>query len=87
MHFLGLAGMPRRIPDYPDAYSHWNLICSLGGFLSGFGSLLFLFIVGYTLLKGKKAADNPWGDGAKTLEWTLPSPAPWHTFENLPRIA
>jgi cytochrome c oxidase subunit 1 len=87
MHFLGMAGMPRRIPDYPDAYSHWNLICSLGGFLSGLGSLLFLFIVGYTLLRGKKAADNPWGDGAKTLEWTLPSPAPWHTFETLPRIA
>jgi cytochrome c oxidase subunit 1 len=87
MHFLGLAGMPRRIPDYPDAYSHWNLICSIGGFLSGIGSLFFLFIVAYTFWRGKKAADNPWGDGAKTLEWTLPSPAPWHTFETLPRIS
>jgi cytochrome c oxidase subunit 1 len=86
MHFLGLAGMPRRIPDYPDAFTNWNVICSLGGFLSGLAALLFLFIVGYTLLRGKKAADNPWGEGAKTLEWTLPSPVPWHTFETLPHV-
>lgn len=87
MHFLGLAGMPRRIPDYPDAFHHWNLICSLGGFLSGFAALLFLYIVAYTLIRGKKAADNPWGEGAKTLEWSLPSPAPWHTFETIPRVS
>lgn len=86
MHFLGLAGMPRRIPDYPDAYAGWNFVCSIGAFLSGFAALLFLYIVIYTLRRGDKAVDNPWGEGAKTLEWTLPSPAPFHTFETLPQI-
>lgn len=86
MHFLGLAGMPRRIPDYPEAYAGWNYVASLGAFIGGLGALFFVFIVFYTLLKGKKALANPWGEGAKTLEWTVSSPPPFHTFEVLPRI-
>ena len=86
MHFSGLAGMPRRIPDYPDAYAGWNMISSIGSYISAAGLVLFLYILGYTLLRGKQAAANPWGEGATTLEWTVPSPAPFHTFETQPRI-
>ncbi len=86
MHFLGLAGMPRRIPDYPDAYAGWNYISSLGAFLSGIASLFFIFIAIHTVKWGKKVGANYWGDGATTLEWTVESPAPFHTFETQPRI-
>ena len=85
-HFLGLAGMPRRIPDYPDAYAGWNAISSLGSYIS-FGSfLLFLVVMIIALISGKKAEANPWGEGAKTLEWTLPSPPPYHQFDTLPEV-
>ena len=85
-HFLGLAGMPRRIPDYPDAYAGWNAISSIGSYIS-FGSfLLFLVVMIVALFRGKKAEANPWGEGAKTLEWTLPSPPPYHQFETLPEV-
>lgn len=86
MHFLGLSGMPRRIPDYPDAFAPWNHIVSMGAYLSGISALLFIAIVIYSLFKGKKAEANPWGEGAKTLEWTIPSPAPYHCFEEQPKI-
>jgi cytochrome c oxidase subunit 1 len=86
-HFLGLAGMPRRISDYPDAFAGWNLVSSIGAFLAYGSALFFVGIVIYTLLWGKKAAANPWGPGATTLEWTLPSPPPFHTYEELPQIA
>lgn len=86
MHFLGLAGMPRRIPDYPDAFSEWNFVSSLGGFLSGFSALFFFYIV-YRVFKDKvKCPANPWGDGATTLEWHVPSPPPFHTFEYQPVV-
>ncbi|MDP3531775.1 MAG: cytochrome c oxidase subunit I [Alphaproteobacteria bacterium] len=87
MHFLGLAGMPRRVPDYPDAFTPWNHIVSMGAYLSGISALFFIFIVIYTLIKGKKAEANPWGVGATTLEWTIPSPAPYHCFEEQPKIS
>jgi heme/copper-type cytochrome/quinol oxidase subunit 1 len=86
MHFAGLAGMPRRIPDYPDALSGWNHIASYGSYIGGFSVLIFLYLVIYTLTKGAKAADNPWGDGATTLEWKVSSPPPFHTFEEIPKI-
>ena len=85
-HFLGAAGMPRRIIDYPDAYSYWNAISSYGSYLTGAGVLLFIGIVIYTFVWGKKCSDNPWGVGADTLEWTLTSPPPFHQFEELPKI-
>jgi len=86
MHFLGLAGMPRRIPDYPDAYSGWNHVASFGSYISAAGAVLFLFIVWRTFAAGKQAANNPWGEGATTLEWTLTSPPPFHAYEELPEI-
>jgi cytochrome c oxidase subunit 1 len=85
-HFLGLAGMPRRIPDYPDAYAGWNLVSSLGSYVSGVAGLLFLYIILEAFMKQRKAAANTWGEGATTLEWTLPSPPPFHQYEELPRI-
>jgi cytochrome c oxidase subunit 1 len=85
-HFLGLAGMPRRYIDYPDAYAGWNAVSSWGSYLSLVSTVFFVGMVIYTLVAGRRAADNPWGEGATTLEWTVPSPAPFHTFEELPRI-
>lgn len=86
MHFVGYNGMPRRVPDYPKAFEPMNYIASLGAYLTAFSTVIFLGIIIYTLLRGKKAGDNPWGEGATTLEWTLPSPPPYHTFEELPVI-
>jgi cytochrome c oxidase subunit 1 len=85
-HFLGLSGMPRRYVDYPDAFAGWNLVSSLGSYLSGLGVLVFIYGVAMAFIKKEKAADNPWGPGATTLEWTLPSPPPFHQFEVLPRV-
>ena len=85
-HFLGLAGMPRRYADYPDAFAGWNYVSSVGSYISGFGVLIFLFGVFLAFQRKEKAAGNPWGEGATTLEWTLSSPPPFHQFEQLPRI-
>lgn len=86
MHFLGLAGMPRRIPDYPDAYHFWNMIASYGAYLSFAAAVFFVFIMIYTLLFGRKVGANYWNTEDNTLEWTLPSPPPFHQFETLPVI-
>jgi cytochrome c oxidase subunit 1 len=83
-HFLGMAGMPRRIPDYPDAYAGWNYVSSIGAYITLTSTVLFFYIVWKTLTSGEKVADNQWGEGATTLEWTVASPAPFHTFEDLP---
>jgi cytochrome c oxidase subunit 1 len=85
-HFLGLAGMPRRYADYPDAFAGWNYVSSVGSYISLVGLLIFLFGVVHAFARKEKAAANPWGEGATTLEWTLPSPPPFHQFETLPRI-
>jgi len=85
-HFLGLAGMPRRIVDYPEAFHHWNYISSIGSYISGFGLLIFFYGMILAFVRKEKAANNPWGPGATTLEWTLSSPPPFHQFEVLPRI-
>ncbi len=86
-HFLGLAGMPRRYIDYPDAFHLWNEVSSIGSFIAG-GSIVIFFYTVYDAFRRKVAAgDNPWGPGATTLEWTLPSPPPFHQFNELPHFA
>jgi cytochrome c oxidase subunit I len=85
-HFLGLAGMPRRYVDYPDEYRGWNLISSYGSYLFAAGLLVFFYGIFKALSDKVPAGENPWGEGATTLEWTLPSPPPFHQFETLPRI-
>ncbi|MGQ0486084.1 MAG: cytochrome c oxidase subunit I [Hyphomicrobiales bacterium] len=85
-HFLGLAGMPRRYIDYPDAFAGWNYVSSAGSYISAFGVLIFLYGLISAYLKKEQAADNPWGAGATTLEWTLSSPPPFHQFNTLPVI-
>ena len=85
-HFLGLAGMPRRYVDYPEAFHGWNMISSFGSYISGFAVLIFLYGVFEAFSKKRVAGDNPWGPGATTLEWTLSSPPPFHQFSTLPRI-
>ena len=85
-HFLGLAGMPRRYVDYPEVYAGWNLVSSYGSYLSAFGVLIFLYGVFSAFAKKVPAGNNPWGEYATTLEWTLPSPPPFHQFSTLPVI-
>ncbi len=85
-HFLGLAGMPRRYIDYPDVFEGWNIVSTYGAYLGGAATLFFFATTLYAMTWGKKAAANPWGEGATTLEWTVPSPAPFHTFEVPPVI-
>jgi cytochrome c oxidase subunit 1 len=86
-HFLGLAGMPRRYVDYPDAFADWNRISSYGSYMTAVATLIFILgmLHAYFILR-KKAGNNPWGEGATTLEWTLTSPPAFHSFETLPRI-
>ncbi|MDY0014496.1 MAG: cytochrome c oxidase subunit I [Rhodocyclaceae bacterium] len=85
MHFLGLAGMPRRIPDYALQFADFNALATVGAFGFGLSQLIFLAAVVKCLRGGEKAAAKPW-EGAEGLEWTVPSPAPYHTFEEAPVV-
>ena len=86
-HFLGLAGMPRHYADYPDAFAYWNRISSYGAYMTAVGTVVFFICIIHAFLRREKAGNNPWGVGATTLEWTLPSPPNFHSFETLPRIS
>jgi len=108
MHFLGLAGMPRRIPDYPDAFAGWNAISSYGSYLSILSTLFFFYVVYKTLTGNRICSKNPWNfnnlnssknlpkkgniwikkkiSSVPTLEWMLPSPPGFHTFEEIPAV-
>ncbi len=86
MHFLGAQGMPRRYPDYPDAFAKWNGVASHGYEIMVAGMAIFFVNIIWSMIAGKKAPANPWGEGATTLEWTLSSPPPYHQFETLPII-
>ena len=87
MHFLGLAGMPRRYADYPMQFADFNAIASIGAFGFGLMQVYFFFFVVLPVMRGKgaKAPQQPW-DGAEGLEWEVPSPAPFHTFETPPLL-
>ncbi len=85
-HFLGLAGMPRRYIDYPDAFAGWNAVSSYGSYLSIAATVFFLVMTVYSMKAGRKVEANYWGEGATTLEWTVSSPPPFHTFNDLPQI-
>jgi cytochrome c oxidase subunit 1 len=85
MHFLGLAGMPRRYADYALQFAEFNMIASIGAFLFGASQLLFLVLIIKSIKGGQKATDQVW-EGAEGLEWTVPSPAPYHTFETAPVV-
>jgi cytochrome c oxidase subunit I len=85
-HFLGLQGMPRRYIDYPAAYEGWNTVSSYGSYLSALAVVVFLYGVYEAFAKKRQVSANPWGEGATTLEWQLPSPPPFHQWEQLPRI-
>jgi len=85
-HFLGLAGMPRRYADYPDAFAGWNMVSTVGAYISFSGVIIFLIMLAHAFMRKERCADNPWGPYATTLEWTLSSPPPFHQFNVLPQI-
>jgi len=85
-HFLGLAGMPRRIPDYNVAFADFNMISSIGGFLFGASQLLFVGVIIHCVYFSKKRATAQVWEGAHGLEWTLSSPPPYHSFTTPPVI-
>ena len=85
-HFLGFAGMPRRIPDYAQQFTEFNMVSSIGAFVLGFSQILLLINVVRTIKAGQPASDQVW-EGAEGLEWTLPSPTPYHTFATPPKIS
>ncbi len=85
MHFIGLAGMPRRIPDYALQFADFNMVASIGSMIFGFSQLLFVYIVIKCVRGGRKADSQVW-EGAEGLEWTIASPAPYHTFSTPPQI-
>jgi cytochrome c oxidase subunit 1 len=85
-HFLGLAGMPRRIPDYSTQFADWNMVSSLGGFAFGLSQFLFVYVVWHGVRHGPKAPERAW-DGARGLEWELPTPAPHHSWGVPPSAA
>ena len=85
-HFLGRQGMPRRYIDYPEAFAYWNWFSSIGAFLSFASFLFFIGMIFWAMKFGKRVTQNNyWNEYADTLEWTLPSPPPEHTFEQLPK--
>ncbi|WOL04440.1 cytochrome c oxidase subunit 1 [Canna indica] len=90
MHFLGLSGMPRRIPDYPDAYAGWNALSSFGSYISVVGIRRFFVVVTITSSSGKnkRCAPSPWAveQNPTTPEWMVQSPPAFHTFGELPAI-
>ncbi|MDB5457103.1 MAG: cytochrome c oxidase, subunit, partial [Caulobacter sp.] len=86
MHFLGLQGMPRRYVDYPEAFTYWNHISSIGYAITAVGVVVFLVILLEAAIRRRPAEANPWGEGATTLEWTLSSPPPFHQFSEPPVI-
>jgi cytochrome c oxidase subunit 1 len=86
-HFSGLAGMPRRIPDYAVQFAEFNAISSIGAFVFGFSQLIFVYVIIKAIRGGEKASDEVWEGAAEHgLEWTLPSPPPYHTWETAPEI-
>ena len=85
-HFLGFAGMPRRIPDYAQQFTEFNMVSSIGAFVLGFSQILLLINVVRTFKAGQQASDQVW-EGAEGLEWTLPSPTPYHTFATPPKVS
>ncbi len=85
-HFVGLAGMPRRIPDYALQFTDYNVWSSVGAFIFGFSQLILLWVVIKSIRgDGEKATDQVW-EGADGLEWTLPSPPPYHSFTQAPEV-
>ncbi|OGT45055.1 MAG: cytochrome c oxidase subunit I [Gammaproteobacteria bacterium RIFCSPHIGHO2_12_FULL_41_20] len=87
MHFLGLAGMPRRVVDYAPQFMPANMLCTIGAFILGFAQLIFVYIVIRAMMKKGKPADARVWEGSHGLEWTLESPAPYHSFSTPPVIS
>jgi cytochrome c oxidase subunit 1 len=85
MHFMGLAGMPRRIPDYALQFTDLNVVSTIGAYVFGVAQLVFLWAVIRCIRGGWPATPQGW-EAATGLEWTLPSPAPYHSFETPPLV-
>ena len=84
-HFLGFPGMPRRVVDYTDAYAFWNMVSSIGAFIGGVGTLIFVYVL-YDAFKVKPPPRPILGGRSHDAQWQLPSPPPFHTWEEPPHI-
>ena len=85
-HFLGLQGMPRRYIDYADGFQTWHYVSSVGYAITLVATLVFFIGLAEAMIRRRKGVANPWGEGATTLEWTLPSPPPFHQYNELPHV-
>jgi cytochrome c oxidase subunit 1 len=85
-HFLGLQGMPRRYVDYPASFAGWNKVSSIGYVIMAASMAVFAALLVEAAIRRRRGVANPWGEGATTLEWTLPSPPPYHQFNELPQM-
>jgi cytochrome c oxidase subunit 1 len=85
-HFVGLAGMPRRIPDYALQFADFNMMSSIGAFIYGASQIMFLYNVIATIVSGTPTSEEKVWEGAEGLEWSIPTPAPYHTFETPPMV-
>ncbi|HKK31426.1 MAG TPA: cytochrome c oxidase subunit I [Alphaproteobacteria bacterium] len=85
-HFLGLQGMPRRYIDYPDAMAGWNMVSSIGSYIAFASTLFFIGLLVWTMMNGRRATADYWDTGGTTWEWTVSSPPPFHTFEEVPEF-
>ncbi len=83
-HWLGMLGMPRRVPEYDPQFQFWNDVSSISSYVMTFSILLFFVNVLYSIRNGKKSGPNPWG--ARTLEWQIPSPPHYYNFKNIPTV-
>ena len=85
-HFLGLSGMPRRYSDFPDSFSYWNAISSLGSTLSIIGVVWFIFIIYDAFVREEKFVSWNNSKEINSLEWVFNSPPAFHTYYELPYI-
>jgi cytochrome c oxidase subunit I len=84
MHWIGLQGMPRRVADYAPEFGSWNFVITIASFFLGASTLVFIYNLLVSWVRGEPAPGNPWR--ALTLEWQVSSPPPIFNFDEIPQV-